>query len=85
MNYVVKMFAGGKIFLLLVILKMLVKLPLLVILMLQSLESMSSSDLFETDLPQTDYDLTDLRFDQKIDELHQWAEVLIENLNTQYS
>ena len=46
---------------------------------------MSSSDLFETDLPQTDYDLMDLRFDQKIDELHQWAEVLIENLNTQYS
>lgn len=62
-----------------------VKLPLLVTLTLQSLESMSNSDFLELDLSQTDYDLMDLRFDQKIDELHQWAEMLMENLNTQYS
>lgn len=46
---------------------------------------MLNSDFLELDLSEVDPSAMDIRFDEKIDELHQWAEMLMENLNTQYS
>lgn len=57
------------------------KLLLLVTLVPLSLESMLNSDFLELDLSEVDSSAMDIRFDQKIDELHQWAEIFTESMN----
>lgn len=42
---------------------------------------MLNSDFLELDLSEVDSSAMDIRFDQKIDELHQWAEIFTESMN----